>query len=512
MDAVGPQVDVVHARTGPVRERARSSCQVSVSLVIVAADRPAAEPRNCPNAGTKSPDDSPCRYSSGSTSLDLRGLARPRRQDRRREPLPLTGFRVDALVVDPRRVHLDRARAGGHLPRLVVAVAHHQPAAVLVALVGEPGDVGVDLGLQRLGQHPPGTLAHESHRSTTTPDGAAAAEPSRSAESETTVSMGRTFPTSVAAPVLLGTFIRSPGKVRPFPADPQISSIAPIEQIDDRIAYYEDQMHFLGCFEMPTTVVRLLGLDRPELSAVHAVPLERGDRRRVRQSRIPRRGQGPPGARLSDIAAHRGQASQWVLRCHGVQRDNTQVRHRCDAESPHRILRRSAPRERHSAATFVSTLNFFVPRDLCWGSARFDVHAWFVGHEDDADDSSYRSSYSLSSRFYPRRVPIIHCFRIALSQTVPGTPNPLQFAPPSFAACQSTMARAERLWPLPRLDIRDRGTRPFTGTFEIPENPMQCALISRRFATEPLQRLPATNCSWHCCPLIDSAGPSSATS
>ena len=30
--------------------------------------------------------------------------------------------------------------------------------------------------------------------------------------------MGRTFPTSVATPVLLGTFIRSPGKVRPFPS------------------------------------------------------------------------------------------------------------------------------------------------------------------------------------------------------------------------------------------------------------------------------------------------------
>ena len=30
--------------------------------------------------------------------------------------------------------------------------------------------------------------------------------------------MGRTFPTSVTAPVLLGTFIRSPGKVRPFPS------------------------------------------------------------------------------------------------------------------------------------------------------------------------------------------------------------------------------------------------------------------------------------------------------
>ena len=41
------------------------------------------------------------------------------------------------------------------------AVAHHQPTPVLVALAGEPGDVGVDLGLQRFGQHPPGTLADD---------------------------------------------------------------------------------------------------------------------------------------------------------------------------------------------------------------------------------------------------------------------------------------------------------------------------------------------------------------
>ena len=90
--------------------------------------------------------------------LDLRGLARPRRQDRRREPLPLTGFRVDPLVVDPRRVHRHRARAGGHRTRLVVAVAHHQPPPVLVAVVGEPGAVGIHFGLQRLGQHPPRAL------------------------------------------------------------------------------------------------------------------------------------------------------------------------------------------------------------------------------------------------------------------------------------------------------------------------------------------------------------------
>ena len=93
--------------------------------------------------------------------LNLRGLARPRRQDRRREPVPLTGFRVDTAVVDPRRVHRHRARAGGHLARFVVAVAHHQPPPVLVALIGESGAVGVHFGPQRLGQHPPRALPDE---------------------------------------------------------------------------------------------------------------------------------------------------------------------------------------------------------------------------------------------------------------------------------------------------------------------------------------------------------------
>jgi hypothetical protein len=37
--------------------------------VITAADSPAEEPRNWPSAGTKSPVDRPCRYSSGSTSV-----------------------------------------------------------------------------------------------------------------------------------------------------------------------------------------------------------------------------------------------------------------------------------------------------------------------------------------------------------------------------------------------------------------------------------------------------------
>ena len=71
------------------------------------------------------------------------------------------GVGVDTLVVDPRRGHLDRPRTGQHLPWFVVAVAHHQAVAVLVTLGGEPGDIGIHLGLQRLGQHPPRTFTHK---------------------------------------------------------------------------------------------------------------------------------------------------------------------------------------------------------------------------------------------------------------------------------------------------------------------------------------------------------------
>ncbi len=60
-----------------LKERA-SCCHCVVSRVIVAADRPADEPKNWVNAGAKSLLDRPCRYSSGNTSAtcgDLRAQA-----------------------------------------------------------------------------------------------------------------------------------------------------------------------------------------------------------------------------------------------------------------------------------------------------------------------------------------------------------------------------------------------------------------------------------------------------
>jgi hypothetical protein len=93
--------------------------------------------------------------------LDLRGLARPPRQDRRTEPLPLTGFRIHAAVIDPRCVHSDRPRRRGHLARRVIAVAHHEATPMLIAQLSVAGDVSIDLSPQCLSQHPPSTLADD---------------------------------------------------------------------------------------------------------------------------------------------------------------------------------------------------------------------------------------------------------------------------------------------------------------------------------------------------------------
>jgi len=97
LQTVGPQVDVVDLAQVPDGEGALLGLPLLGSLVITEAGSPALEPRNCPSAGTKSPEERPRRYSSG-TLQPAWGLAAPGRQDRRGEPLPLPGGRVGALV------------------------------------------------------------------------------------------------------------------------------------------------------------------------------------------------------------------------------------------------------------------------------------------------------------------------------------------------------------------------------------------------------------------------------
>ena len=161
MDPVGPQIDIVHGGQVPGREGAL--------LCLPGLGQPGDHRRRQARRGAEElaegghevPGRQAVQVQQRQHLGDLRGLPRPGRQDRRGEPLPLTRARVGALVVDPRHGHLDRAGAGQDLPRLVIAVAHHQPAAVLIPLRGVRGDIGIHLGGQRLGQHPPGTLPHD---------------------------------------------------------------------------------------------------------------------------------------------------------------------------------------------------------------------------------------------------------------------------------------------------------------------------------------------------------------
>ena len=60
--------DVGEAARDRLLNTVASSCQSLVNLVIVAAESPWLVPRNWVNAGAKSEDDRPCRYSSSSTS------------------------------------------------------------------------------------------------------------------------------------------------------------------------------------------------------------------------------------------------------------------------------------------------------------------------------------------------------------------------------------------------------------------------------------------------------------
>jgi hypothetical protein len=117
------------------------SCHWAVNLVRVAADRPWPEPRNCSNAGPKSKDDSPCRYSNGNTSAtrgDFRDHA-GRIAEANRRRCPLTGSV---------RLSLTRGCRTGTAPAAVVTSRSSWKPLRTSAL-----------GLQRRRQHLPGPAA-----------------------------------------------------------------------------------------------------------------------------------------------------------------------------------------------------------------------------------------------------------------------------------------------------------------------------------------------------------------
>src|ERR1035441_8912045 len=208
---------------------AASAVHVSVSLVTVDDDSPALLPRNWPSAGTKSPDDSPCRYSSGSTSLTWGVLrahgGRIAEENRIRCPVPGSvrlSFTRGAVTSGP--------GAGHHGARLRGPVAHHQAAAVLVTNPAELVDVGGDLGLQRRGQHLPGAVPHDliDQRRRLPISRQRASHVWHYCEHGCTFPARRSSAGHCLRPLRLGHREGTPSFTSlPFPADPQVSSIAP---------------------------------------------------------------------------------------------------------------------------------------------------------------------------------------------------------------------------------------------------------------------------------------------
>ena len=138
-----------------------SSCHWVVSWAMVVGDRPALVPRNCSRGGGEVVAGQAVQVQQREHLGHLRRLAAPRRQDRRGEAPSLTRGLREVLVVHPWGEHLDRSGAGQELAWGVVAVADHQPPALLVDLVGVGVDVSGDFGLQGGGEHPSGPLVDE---------------------------------------------------------------------------------------------------------------------------------------------------------------------------------------------------------------------------------------------------------------------------------------------------------------------------------------------------------------
>ena len=102
-------------------------CQLLVRRATTGPESPAPSPKNSDRAGTKSPVESPCRYSSGNTA-ETCGLRR--HHGSRIELWNLwrsTTLPVDPLVVDPRCGDLDGAGDRLHGAGLDAAVAHDEP-------------------------------------------------------------------------------------------------------------------------------------------------------------------------------------------------------------------------------------------------------------------------------------------------------------------------------------------------------------------------------------------------
>jgi hypothetical protein len=114
VDAVDPQVDVIGARQIALTE--------GLGFVLPLRREPGDRGRREPRTRAEELLQRRTEVTGGETMQvqqrqhlgHLRVLTRPRWQNHRRKPLPLTGISVDALVIDPWRRHRHRARRSQH--------------------------------------------------------------------------------------------------------------------------------------------------------------------------------------------------------------------------------------------------------------------------------------------------------------------------------------------------------------------------------------------------------------
>jgi len=228
VDAVHPQIDEVHLRQVPLPEVFRLLLPLRGQPGHRRCGQPRPRAQELLQRRREIQRGQPVQIQQRQHLRHLRRLPRPRRQDLRRETMPLATFRVDPLVVHPRRRHRHRTGPGDHVPLQVVAVADHHPVPGLVQDVGELLDVRRDLGLQRRRQHLPGTVPDQliQQRPRRTSRGLLRSFLSNYREH------GRTFPTGVGTLALLEEPDGTSGRYalqapQPEISHPQVSSIPP---------------------------------------------------------------------------------------------------------------------------------------------------------------------------------------------------------------------------------------------------------------------------------------------
>ena len=161
MDPVGEHVDVVDVLERPVGELVPFLLPLGGEPGDHRCRQPGRRAEELLQGGDEVPRAHPVQVHQRQHLGHLGRPPGPRRQDQGPEAHPFARHLVDPTVVDPWSQDLDGSRPGDQRPGHRVAVAHHQPVALVIALGGQGGHVGVDLGLEGGSQHAPRTFSDQ---------------------------------------------------------------------------------------------------------------------------------------------------------------------------------------------------------------------------------------------------------------------------------------------------------------------------------------------------------------